>query len=150
MKTFGFEQILLCVSRAQQLFDDVLEKLDEEFWSVRQLICRSYAEFCHYHTFQKDLAIAYYKKVRPSLCLLSPFSLEAHTRVRSISALMTRPTEHKASLQNPLIQFCSCVVSNRLWSSAWTHLRRGTVWRSAGFCFSISFYSSLPEKWSKV
>ncbi|XP_072229944.1 interferon-induced protein with tetratricopeptide repeats 5-like [Leuresthes tenuis] len=50
------------LERAQQLFDDVLEKLDEEFWSVQQVICRSYAEFCHYHTFQKDLAIAYYKK----------------------------------------------------------------------------------------
>lgn len=49
--------------RAQELFDDVLEKLDVELPNVRQLICRNYAEFCYYHACQKDLAIPYYKKV---------------------------------------------------------------------------------------
>ncbi|XP_041830675.1 uncharacterized protein LOC121632924 [Melanotaenia boesemani] len=50
------------MTRAHQLFDDVLEKMKEEFWSVHQVICRCYAEFCCYHTKQKDLAIIYYKK----------------------------------------------------------------------------------------
>ncbi|GAA6235911.1 uncharacterized protein LOC108891481, partial [Lates japonicus] len=48
--------------RAQEMFDDVLEKLEDEPASIRQSVYRYYAEFCHYHTIQKDLAVTYYTK----------------------------------------------------------------------------------------
>uniref|UniRef100_A0A4W6G265 Uncharacterized protein n=1 Tax=Lates calcarifer TaxID=8187 RepID=A0A4W6G265_LATCA len=50
------------LSRAQEMFDDVLEKLEDEPASIRQSVYCYYAEFCHYHTIQKDLAVTYYTK----------------------------------------------------------------------------------------
>ncbi|XP_039991097.1 interferon-induced protein with tetratricopeptide repeats 5-like isoform X2 [Xiphias gladius] len=49
-------------SRAQEMFNDVLQKLAGENDSICQFVYRCYAEFCHYHTIQKDLAITYYTK----------------------------------------------------------------------------------------
>ncbi|XP_069581247.1 interferon-induced protein with tetratricopeptide repeats 5-like [Brachyistius frenatus] len=48
--------------RAQRMFDEVLETVEDETWSIRQSICRCYAEFCHYHSIQKDCAVSYYMK----------------------------------------------------------------------------------------
>ncbi|XP_047464809.1 interferon-induced protein with tetratricopeptide repeats 5-like isoform X2 [Mugil cephalus] len=50
--------------RARELFNEVLETLEEESGNIYQFICRCYAEFCQYHTTdsEKDLAITYYKK----------------------------------------------------------------------------------------
>uniref|UniRef100_A0A3Q1GW03 Uncharacterized protein n=1 Tax=Acanthochromis polyacanthus TaxID=80966 RepID=A0A3Q1GW03_9TELE len=52
-----------CCLRAQEMFDDVLQQLEEEPPSIRQSMSRCYAEFCHYHSIQKDTAISFYKKV---------------------------------------------------------------------------------------
>lgn len=49
--------------RAQQMFDEVLEGLEEEPWRIRYDIYRNYATFCQYHTNNIDLAFTYYKKV---------------------------------------------------------------------------------------
>ncbi|XP_047464810.1 interferon-induced protein with tetratricopeptide repeats 5-like [Mugil cephalus] len=48
--------------RAQEMFNEVLETLEEESGIIYQFICRSYAEFCQYHITDWDLAITYYKK----------------------------------------------------------------------------------------
>ncbi|KAK2820753.1 hypothetical protein Q5P01_023712 [Channa striata] len=48
--------------RAQEMFDEVLETLEEEPDGMRQFVYRYYAEFCHYHSYQKDQAIKYYTK----------------------------------------------------------------------------------------
>lgn len=48
------------------MFKEVLETVEEEPEGMRQFIYRCYAEFCHYHIFQKDLAIAFYTKVQLS------------------------------------------------------------------------------------
>ncbi|XP_051795518.1 interferon-induced protein with tetratricopeptide repeats 5-like [Acanthochromis polyacanthus] len=50
------------LKRAQEMFDDVLQQLEEEPPSIRQSMSRCYAEFCHYHSIQKDTAISFYKK----------------------------------------------------------------------------------------
>ncbi|KAK2884345.1 hypothetical protein Q8A73_020819 [Channa argus] len=49
-------------ARAQEMFDEVLEKVEEEPNGMRQFVYRCYAEFCHYHSIQKELAIKYYTK----------------------------------------------------------------------------------------
>uniref|UniRef100_A0A3P8Q1I9 Uncharacterized protein n=1 Tax=Astatotilapia calliptera TaxID=8154 RepID=A0A3P8Q1I9_ASTCA len=54
--------------RAQQMFDDVLQTLEDEPPGIRQYIYRYYAEFCYYHTPQKDLGLTYYKKAL-ELCI---------------------------------------------------------------------------------
>ncbi|KAM6897545.1 interferon-induced protein with tetratricopeptide repeats 5-like [Xenentodon cancila] len=51
------------MARAQQMFNDVLEKMEEESSSICQTICLRYAEFCLYHTFQRDCAVTYFKMV---------------------------------------------------------------------------------------
>ncbi|XP_024120742.1 interferon-induced protein with tetratricopeptide repeats 5 [Oryzias melastigma] len=48
--------------RAQQMFDEVLEGLEEEPWRIRYDIYRNYATFCQYHTDNIGLAFTYYKK----------------------------------------------------------------------------------------
>ncbi|KAF3703979.1 Interferon-induced protein with tetratricopeptide repeats 5 [Channa argus] len=48
--------------RKQEMFDEVLEKVEEEPNGMRQFVYRCYAEFCHYHSIQKELAIKYYTK----------------------------------------------------------------------------------------
>ncbi|XP_023150717.2 interferon-induced protein with tetratricopeptide repeats 5-like isoform X3 [Amphiprion ocellaris] len=56
------ELLFLLCFRAQEMFDDVLQELEEESPSIRQSMSRCYAEFCHYHSIQKDVAISFYKK----------------------------------------------------------------------------------------
>lgn len=56
-------KLCVCCFRAQQMFDDVLQTLEDEPPGIRQYIYRYYAEFCYYHTPQKDLGLTYYKKV---------------------------------------------------------------------------------------
>ncbi|XP_030611142.1 interferon-induced protein with tetratricopeptide repeats 5-like [Archocentrus centrarchus] len=50
------------IMRAQEMFDDVLKKLEDESPSIRQYIYRLYAEFCYYSAKKPDLGITYYKK----------------------------------------------------------------------------------------
>ncbi|KAK2820751.1 hypothetical protein Q5P01_023710 [Channa striata] len=49
-------------TRAQKMFNELLEKVDEERGGVRQSIYRCYAEFCQYHSKLKEQAIEYYTK----------------------------------------------------------------------------------------
>lgn len=48
--------------RAQQMFKEVLQTLEDEPPGIRQYIYRYYAEFCFYQNKQTDLGLTYYKK----------------------------------------------------------------------------------------
>ncbi|RVE59242.1 hypothetical protein OJAV_G00186490 [Oryzias javanicus] len=50
------------VTRAQQMFNEALEGLEEEPVTIRSKIYRNYAIFCQYHTHKIYLAFTYYKQ----------------------------------------------------------------------------------------
>uniref|UniRef100_A0A3P8SKK7 Interferon-induced protein with tetratricopeptide repeats 15 n=1 Tax=Amphiprion percula TaxID=161767 RepID=A0A3P8SKK7_AMPPE len=76
------ELLFLLCFRAQEMFDDVLQELEEESPSIRQSMSRCYAEFCHYHSIQKDVAISFYKKVPDPDVPLQKLKLMAERRLR--------------------------------------------------------------------
>lgn len=64
------------------MFDEALEEVEEETKGMCQFIYRHYAEFCHYHIFQKKLAISYYTKVQLNMNHPTLFMLTDNVKTR--------------------------------------------------------------------